>query len=419
MFDPDSIRIQDYDYPLPDEKIARFPMPLRDASKLLIYQQGLITEDVFSNIDQHLPGNSLLIFNNTRVIHARLIFLKPTGAQVEIFCLEPLSPTCEIQAAFHQQAASTWKCLVGNLKKWKSGTLMLEYRHEHDTHQLFASLIRSCGDGSYEIAFRWNPPEKTFSEILDLMGQIPLPPYINRAAELLDNERYQTIYAEHDGSVAAPTAGLHFTAPLLEKVRAKGIETENVTLHVGVGTFRPVGAGNISDHVMHREKIVVPRKIIERLLGNLKRPVFAVGTTSARTLESLYWLGVKLIAEGPWLHPAVLQWDPYNLNPTANITVQQSLSALLRYMMEHQLEAYSGETQLMIVPGYQYRLISGIITNFHMPQSTLLLLVAAMIGNGWRTAYDYALQNDFRFLSYGDSCLFFITPFQLQAENLL
>jgi S-adenosylmethionine:tRNA ribosyltransferase-isomerase len=407
MIDPGALRIQDFDYSLPTEQIAQFPLTLRDASRLLIYRDGRINEDVFSNIGQHLPDNSLLFFNNTRVIRARLFFKKPTGGQVEIFCLEPLTPTREIQEAFHQQTTSTWKCLVGNLKRWKSGTLGMECSIEGQVYQLQAEKVRDAGDGCFEIAFHWDPPEMTFSEILDLMGHIPLPPYINRKAVPSDNERYQTIYAVHEGSVAAPTAGLHFTDEVLGRLHSKGIETGNVTLHVGVGTFRPVAAEHIRDHLMHQERIIVSRTTIERLLDSLHRPVFAVGTTSARTLESLYWLGVRLIRERTGDHPFVLQWDPYQQASTATIPVQPALEALLRYLDENDLDAFSGETQLMIVPGYQYKLISGLITNFHMPQSTLLLLVAAMIGKDWKTTYDYALNNGFRFLSYGDSCLFF------------
>jgi S-adenosylmethionine:tRNA ribosyltransferase-isomerase len=407
MFDPDAIRIKEYDYPLPPEQIAQFPLTTRDASKLLIYKQGRISESVFSEIDQALPANSLLVFNDTRVIRARLLFRKSTGGQIEIFCLEPISPSCEIQQAFRQRAASTWKCLVGNLKRWKSGTLMLEHHHNGLMHHLFAERIRDYGDGCYEIAFHWTPPEKTFSEILELAGLIPLPPYINRPAESSDNDRYQTIYADHEGSVAAPTAGLHFTTPLFNRLQSKGIETEKVTLHVGVGTFRPVSVDHLRDHVMHEEKIVVSRKTIERLLVCLDRPVFAVGTTSARTLESLYWLGVKLIREGSGSMPIVSQWAPYAQNSSENIPARQSLEAIIGYFEANHLEEYSGETRLMIVPGYRFNLLSGLITNFHMPQSTLLLLVAAMIGDDWRVAYEHAILNGFRFLSYGDSCLFF------------
>lgn len=407
MSDPGVIRIHDYDYALPHEKIAQFPLASRDASKLLVYRHGLISEDVFSNIDEYLPGNSLLVFNNTRVIHARLIFRKPTGGQVEIFCLEPISPSVEIQSAFHQQTESTWKCLVGNLKRWKSGVLVLENKNNHPGCRLTAERVGECAGGCHEILFRWDPPGKTFSEVLEIFGLVPLPPYIDRPAEATDNDRYQTIYAAHDGSVAAPTAGLHFTDPLLQRIRLTGILSENVTLHVGAGTFRPVSSEHIRDHVMHHEKIIVAKKTIQLLLNNPGRPVFAIGTTSARTLESLYWLGAGLIVEGAGFRPEVLQWTPYTLNNHTDITSSQALNALIDYLDANHMEEFSGETQLMIVPGYSFKLISGLVTNFHMPQSTLLLLVAAMVGDGWRTAYEHALHHNFRFLSYGDSCLFF------------
>ncbi len=407
MFDPDAINITEYNYLLPPGRIAQFPLPERDESKLLICKQGHISEDIFSNIPQHLPENSLLVFNDTRVIRARLIFTKPTGAQIEIFCLEPIAPTSEIQAAFHQQTSSTWKCLVGNLKRWKTGILVHETMHEGIKNQLFAERISDFMDGSFEIAFSWNPPERSFSEMLGFTGLIPLPPYIHRPTESLDANRYQTVYAAHEGSVAAPTAGLHFTDSLLQRMLQKGIECEKVTLHVGIGTFRPVSVDNLSDHVMHHEKIVISRKTIARLINNLNRPVFAVGTTSARTLESLYWLGVRMIREGHGPHHVVEQWYPYQQGQSDHITVLQSLETMQAYLEKHNLEEYSGQTQLMIVPGYQYKILSGLITNFHMPQSTLLLLVAALIGDNWKKAYAFALSNGFRFLSYGDSSLFF------------
>jgi S-adenosylmethionine:tRNA ribosyltransferase-isomerase len=407
MFDPDAIRITDYNYLLPTERIAQFPLTERDASKLLIYDQGHCDQDIFINITSYLPDNSLLVFNDTKVIRARIFFTKPTGAQIEIFCIEPIAPTTEIQAAFQQQTASTWKCLVGNLKRWKTGILVHESIHKGQLHHLYAERLRDCGDGSFVIAFHWDPTERSFSDMLGLTGLIPLPPYIHRLTESLDTERYQTIYAAHEGAVAAPTAGLHFTSSLMQRLLQKGIECEKVTLHVGIGTFRPVSVDHIRDHVMHHEKIVITRKTIVWLLNNLHRPVFAVGTTSARTLESLYWLGVRLIREGSGSHPVVSQWYPYQQGQKDNITVQQSLETLQSYLDQHNMDEYSGETQLMIVPGYQYKLISGLITNFHMPQSTLLLLVAALIGENWKQAYTFALSNGFRFLSYGDSCLFF------------
>ena len=407
MSDPGAIRIADYNYLLPADLIAQFPLADRDASNLLIFKHGLITKDIFSNIGDHLPGNSLLVFNDTKVIHARLIFTGTTGARIEVFCLEPTAPSSDIGAAFHQQSGATWKCLVGNLKRWKGGTLVNEYKHRETLHRLFADYKSDCGDGSHEIEFHWDPPDRPFSEILELTGLVPLPPYIHRQTESIDTERYQTIYAAHEGSVAAPTAGLHFTGPLLRKLSMKGILSDRVTLHVGVGTFKPVSSELITGHVMHRERIVVSKQTITHLLNNLQRPFFAVGTTSARTLESLYWLGVKLIRDGDSQKPAVAQWDPYQATEPEVIDAERSLEALLRYLDSHGLQEYAGATQLMIVPGYRFRMVSGLITNFHMPQSTLLLLVAAMVGEEWKRAYEFAISNSFRYLSYGDSCLFF------------
>ena len=407
MFDPDAIRIADYHYPLPDDLIAQFPLAERDASKLLVHKPDGITQDIFSNIDCYLPPESLLVFNNTRVIRARLIFFNAGGTRIEIFCLEPLQPAALIAEAFTATSGSTWKCLIGNLKRWKSGILSMDCSDRSGRYRLFAEYGDECGDGSHSVVFRWEPAEKSFSEILGVAGLIPLPPYIHRPTVPEDAERYQTIFASPEGSVAAPTAGLHFTGSVLEKLSRKGIATASVTLHVGVGTFKPVSADKISDHIMHHERIIVSRETILALLQNSGKPVIAVGTTSARTLESLYWLGVKLIRSGSNDKPHVLQWDPYQETEEEPVSAKQALESLLAFLDHHGLDVYSGETQLMIVPGYRYKLLSGLITNFHMPRSTLLLLVAAMVGPGWRQAYDYALAHNFRFLSYGDSCLFF------------
>jgi len=408
MSDPTGIRISDFNYHLPADRIAQFPLKERDSSKLLIHHQDHISEDIFSNVAEYLPENSLLVFNDTKVIRARIYFSTPTGARVEIFCLEPVSPGPEIQAAFHQTGASTWKCLVGNLKRWKTGILVNEIIHDGSLNRLYVERVSTDEEGNCLIAFHWDPPSKSFAEILELAGLIPLPPYIHRQTESSDDERYQTIYAAHDGSVAAPTAGLHFTGPLMEKIVQKGIDCEKVTLHVGIGTFRPVSTKQIGDHVMHHEKLVVSRKTIECLLKNLNRPVFAVGTTSARTLESLYWFGVRLIREGSGMPEVIPQWYPYQPEHADAIPVKHSLEVLLHHLEQNHLDEYSGETQLMIVPGYSFKILSGLITNFHMPQSTLLLLVAALVGESWKKAYSYALSNGFRFLSYGDSCIFFI-----------
>jgi len=407
MTNPGDIRIKDYDYDLPPGRIAQFPLEQRDRSRLLVLRDGHITEGIVADLDRYLPGDSLLVFNDTRVIRARLFFRKPTGGHIEIFCLEPMSPSSEIQEAMCQTSGSTWKCLVGHAKRWRSGKLILESGQPDIRQRLTAERIRDCGDGSSEIEFRWEPPECTFAEILETAGLIPLPPYITRQATPVDYDHYQTVYARPEGSVAAPTAGLHFTAQLLEKIASGGILTAHVTLHVGLGTFKPVTAPQIRDHVMHHEKISVTRETIETLAGHPDRPVIAIGTTSARTLESLYWLGVRIIREGSRFEPSISQWEPYYPGAGAGIDTGRSLSALLDYLHRRRLEALSGETRLMIVPGYRFRILSGLMTNFHLPQSTLLLLVAALTGKGWREAYNYALQHGFRFLSYGDSCLFF------------
>ncbi|MEI6433634.1 MAG: S-adenosylmethionine:tRNA ribosyltransferase-isomerase [Bacteroidota bacterium] len=408
MNDPTQIRIADYDYTLPEDRIAQFPLQERDEAKLLIYRNRQISQDVFSNVACHLPENSLMVFNNTRVIRARLIFHKPTGAPVEIFCLEPIAPSTELQTAFLQKSGTTWKCLIGNLKRWKTGTLILQVVSQGQIYNLSATRTSDLQDGSHQVLFEWEPREISFGFMLELAGLTPLPPYINRAPEIYDIDRYQTIYAAKDGSVAAPTAGLHFTESVLESLRQKNILRLNVTLHVGAGTFRPVITEFIGDHLMHHEKIIVSRETIEQLLENTDRPVFAVGTTAARTLESLYWLGCQLSTGDTLFHPNVSQWTPYHSYHSADIPAYQSLESLLKYLKKNDLESYSGETQLMIVPGYRYRLLSGLITNFHIPQSTLLLLVAAMIGAKWKEVYDFALANEYRFLSYGDVCLFFL-----------
>jgi len=404
---PGNIRIKDYDYSLPPSRIAQFPLEQRDGSRLLIEKGGKITESVFAGIGNELPDNSILVFNNTRVIHARLIFSKNTGATIEVFCLEPLSPVTDIQASFAQTSSCTWKCLVGNVKRWKEGFLQKSFTMEGILYALSAEKEENLGDGCFSITFRWEPSVLSFSEIIERAGMVPLPPYITRAAIPLDNSRYQTIYAKHEGSVAAPTAGLHFTEAMFEILKKKNIATKNIILHVGIGTFRPVSAENIGAHIMHSEKVSVDLSILRDLIRDLQKPVFAVGTTSVRTLESLYWLGVKLITDGSGRHPEIHQWDAYDPVYDRDIPVPEALSALANHLEKTSRDRYTGETALMIVPGYQFRIIKGMITNFHMPQSTLLLLVAAFIGDQWKDAYEYALQHDFRFLSYGDACLFF------------
>ncbi len=404
---PGDINIKDYDYPLPASRIAQFPPENRDKSKLLIWKEGKITESVFSNIGDELPEGSTLVINDTRVIRARLIFSKNTGATIEVFCLEPLLPFTEIEAAFAQTASCTWKCLIGNVKRWKDGIIRKSFVVEGNSYTLSAEKKETLGDGCFSVQFRWEPSGLSFSEIIDRTGLVPLPPYITRASTNLDSSRYQTIYAAHEGSVAAPTAGLHFTEQTLQILKKKNISLKKITLHVGIGTFRPVSVDNVAAHSMHSEKISVGLSTIRDLIRDIRKPVFAVGTTSVRTLETLYWLGVKLIKEGTARHPEIHQWDAYEPGYDIGIPSMEALSALANYLVMTGSEKYTGGTELMIVPGYRFRIVDGMVTNFHLPQSTLLLLVAAFIGPDWKSAYEYALQHDFRFLSYGDACLFF------------
>jgi S-adenosylmethionine:tRNA ribosyltransferase-isomerase len=401
------IQIKDYDYALPASRIAQFPVEQRDESKVLIWKEGKITESIFARIGNDLPANCILVFNDTKVIHARLIFSKNTGATIEVFCVEPVLPVTEIQASFAQTASCIWKCLVGNVKRWKEGMLVKSFILEGKSYLLSAEKKETLGDGCFSIKFKWEPSELSFSQILDLAGMVPLPPYITRPSTSLDSDRYQTIYAKHEGSVAAPTAGLHFTEQTMESLKKKNISFKNVTLHVGIGTFRPVSVENIGLHIMHSEKVSVKLEVIKDLAGNMKKSVFAIGTTSVRTLESLYWLGIKIIVDGDRRHPEIHQWDAYNSIYDRNIPCSEAMSALANYVEKTGNKTYTGDTALMIVPGYRFRIVEGMVTNFHMPQSTLLLLITAFIGESWKTVYQYALEHDFRFLSYGDACLFF------------
>ena len=397
------IKISEYNYNLPEEKIAFYPLEKRDQSKLLIRQNKEISEDIFTNIDHHLPEGARLYFNNTKVVRARLIFKKPTGARIELFVLEPVSPVTEIQQAFQITGTAEWKCFIGNAKKWKNDALEMEFEHDGIKYHLKAEKGEKI-DNAFLVKFSWSPEEITFAELLEEIGKIPLPPYINREAGESDTQRYQTIYALHDGSVAAPTAGLHFTESVFEKLSKKNISNGFVTLHVGAGTFKPVDAEMIGDHNMHHEQILVDRQTIQELIKRDFTHLIAVGTTSVRTLESLYWIGLKLIHNPNIEQPEVEQWDPYTLDDKASIN--QALEAILKYLDRIQSDFLYSSTQLMIAPGYKFRVVEGIITNFHQPQSTLLLLVSAFMGDAWKEVYNYALNNDFRFLSYGDSCLF-------------
>ena len=401
-----NIRIADYNYHLPDERIARHPLAERDASKLLIWQQGAIQEDIYYHIDQWLPPETLLVFNNTRVIPARLILQKPEGGVVELFCLEPAG---ELSQAMAQRGMARWKCLVGGAKKWKSGAIMLTNEHFQLTaNKSQTSLPPASERGTQWIDFQWQPAHLTFSEVISAAGQVPLPPYLQRPAEAADKERYQTIYARTEGSVAAPTAGLHFTERIFEKMQQRGMEREYVTLHVGAGTFKPVQTETIGDHEMHAEYFEVSAGLIRKLLKQSGSPVVAVGTTSLRTLESLYLLGNKLKlnpdlpAENLFIH----QWDAFNPAYTTN-SVEEAYQTLIDWMEARQLDRLVAKTQLLIAPGYTIRTIDALVTNFHQPASTLLLLVAALTGDHWREIYEYALRSDFRFLSYGDGALLF------------
>jgi S-adenosylmethionine:tRNA ribosyltransferase-isomerase len=401
-----ALPLNEFMYDLPQEKIAQYPAQQRDASKLLIYRNNKITDELFKNITSYLPADGLMIFNETKVIQARLFFSKETGADIEIFCLEPVLPAAEIQIAFAQKSGVIWKCFVGNSKKWKSGQLRRAFSLKNKTGHLLAERIERNSQFSL-IRFDWAPEDVTFSEILEAAGIVPLPPYVLRPETESDKVRYQTIYAQTHGSVAAPTAGLHFTDHVLNEIKTKGIKTDKVTLHVGAGTFKPITGHNISRHVMHTEKITIKRQTIQNLLKNLANPIILVGTTTVRTLESLYWFGVKSIVDkdrSDLINTG--QWDPYNPRYNRNLPVKESLEKVMEIIEMQQMDSISGQTQLMIVPGYSFKLTDFLITNFHMPGSTLLLLVSAFTGNNWKMVYDHALKNNYRFLSYGDSCLF-------------
>ncbi len=397
------LKIDDYTYALPAHRIASYPLEQRDQSKLMVSNGEGISEARFSELADFLEPGSLMVLNNTRVVQARLEFFKETGARIEIFCLEPLTPVTDVQQALGHSSPVTWQCLVGNVKKWKTGQLSLE--NKASGLKLSAEMISRKGE-EFEIAFSWVPGSLSFGEVLEQAGKTPLPPYITRKASEGDKKTYQTVFARDDGSVAAPTAGLHFTPAVFENLAGKGIDHRFLTLHVGAGTFKPVSAETIGGHQMHSEQFLVERSLVEALL-NHQGKVVSVGTTSMRTLESLYWLGVKLRnGYQPGNGPARIgQWEPYLPGPQPG--PKEALTAIIDWFDKHGVTALQGETALIIVPGYEFRLVDVLVTNFHQPRSTLLLLVAAFAGPVWKTAYQFALNNDFRFLSYGDSCLFF------------
>ena len=399
--DPKHIRISEFNYPLPDERIAKFPLPVRDQSKLLLYRHGEVTEDIFTSLPDYLPANSLMIFNNTKVIQARLHFHKETGALIEVFCLEPIQPN-DYALNFQQTEHAAWLCMIGNLKKWKEGALKREITVKGKPLTLTAER-GACHGTSHWVDFRWNNPEITFADILEVFGELPIPPYLNRETQESDKETYQTVYSKIKGSVA----GLHFTPRVLDALREKGVALEELTLHVGAGTFKPVKSEEIEGHEMHTEYISVNRSTLEKLVAHEGKAI-AVGTTSVRTLESLYHIGVTLLhnpnATEEDLH--VKQWQPYETAlETAATPAVDALQAIIAYLDRHHMETLHSSTQIIIAPGYEYRIVKAMVTNFHQPQSTLLLLVSAFLHGDWRKIYDYALAHDFRFLSYGDSSL--------------
>ncbi len=414
MNHPRHLAIQDFTYALPEEKIAMHPLENRDASKLLIYKNGKIEEDKFFNIEKYLPVDGLVIFNDTKVINARLLFTKTTGGAIEIFCLEPAGDISEYQTVLSTTGNILYKCFVGGAAKWKDETLEKKITVQNNEAILHAKLIERKAD-YFLVEFSWSPSSYSFAEVLEASGLVPLPPYIHRTADLEDKSRYQTIYAAYEGSVAAPTAGLHFTQTVLSSLHKKNIASAFVTLHVGAGTFKPVKAETMEGHDMHAEYIDVDVATIEKIIHHLGN-ITAVGTTSIRTIESLYWMGIKLLQNPGIVNLTLSQWEIYEPGmQETKTTAQESLSVLLKWMKEKNLQRLFTKTQLMIAPGYKFRIAQRLITNFHQPQSTLLLLVAAAIGEGlptgqagWKKIYSYALENDFRFLSYGDSNLIFI-----------
>lgn len=409
---PKNISINDYTYHLPEEKIAKYPLPKRDESKLLVYKNEVIEESIYKNLAKEIPENSLLIFNNTKVVEARLLFTKSTGGAIEVFCLEPANNYADITTAMLQKERVLWKCLVGGAKKWKDEVLVLNIKNDLTELKLEAKKIEKQND-YFLIEFYWGNSNISFAEILHLAGQIPLPPYLNRSVEDSDKKSYQTVYAKYDGSVAAPTAGLHFTDDIFDSLNQKKIQTAYVTLHVGAGTFKPVKAEKMQEHEMHTEFIEININTIQCIINNLDENIIAVGTTSLRTIESLYWLGVKIVFSNEKNIQLknntqkeiieISQWDCYEL--PQNVEPKVALKNLLTWMVKNNMHTLIAKTQILIAPSYSLKIASGLITNFHQPNSTLLLLVASIIGNDWKKVYEYALKNNFRFLSYGDGSL--------------
>lgn len=395
------IRIEDYNYPLPDERIAKYPLPQRDASKLLVYKDGKPVESVFRNLPDYLPDGALMVFNDTKVVPARMHFLRDSGAHIEIFCLEPVSPA-EYNTIFAATEKCSWKCVIGNSKRWKDDILHYDCPADSTLSAMKLSARLLSKDGQTGVVeFCWEGGEP-FSRVLEECGQVPIPPYLNRETEAIDQERYQTLYAHIRGSVAAPTAGLHFTEEVLEAIRAKHIDTQTVCLHVGAGTFLPVKSSRVAEHPMHREPFSVSLALLRKLRGK-SVPCIAVGTTSVRTLESLYYAGVSILEKGA--PEDIPQWAPYERD--YKYSTDETLDAIMDYLEKNSLEELKLGTRIIIVPGFKFRLVDMMVTNFHQPESTLILLISAFVGGDWKTIYDFALSNGFRFLSYGDSSLLF------------
>lgn len=411
------IRIEDYNYPLPDERIAKYPLPERDHSKLLVYRDGHVTEDLFFRVGDYIPADSLLVYNNTRVIQARLVFHKVSGARIEIFCLEPLAPH-DYQLSLGATDGCTWKCMIGNAKKFRDAYVEMQVQLPDNKQVVLRATKGEQTGNTFAVSFSWDAPEVSFAELLDAVGELPIPPYLNRKTEDSDKTTYQTVYSRIKGSVAAPTAGLHFTQAVLDDLRRRGIRTTELTLHVGAGTFQPVKTADANEHTMHTEIIALPRQAIADILEKLGH-IVAVGTTSMRTLESLYFIGEMALRDPALPADALLhvpQFAPYTEPHTAS--AHEALQALLDYLDRTGQPTLHAETQIMIEPGYTFHVVDRLITNFHQPKSTLLLLVSAFVGGDWHTIYDYALAHAFRFLSYGDSSILCRRDMPTAAPNI-
>ncbi|MFM2117203.1 MAG: hypothetical protein RL316_393 [Bacteroidota bacterium] len=398
--DPRLLEVIDFDYELPAEKIALHPLPQRDASKLLIYKEGVISDAIFSSLPSHLKSGTCLVFNQTKVVPARLVFEKHTGGQIEVFCLAPANSEQDMNRALSNQSPLQLQCLVGGASKWKRGTSLIQRK---ENIELSVEMVEKTAD-AFILQFHWSPAHLPFSSVLEVFGQTPLPPYLKRKVNHADSTRYQTVYANQEGSVAAPTAGLHFTTKTLEELQLNKITLESITLHVGAGTFKPVKAAQMQGHEMHQEWIDVDMAFLEKWRNQINNPLIAVGTTSLRTLESLYWLGVKVALEPSDKIPVLSQWECYELEK-AGLSIEQSLAALLELLRKKKLNKLVTQTALLIAPGYKMKTVDAIVTNFHQPRSTLLLLIAALIGEDWKKVYQHALDHSYRFLSYGDSSL--------------